>query len=122
MDKVLFNYPAYVARFYDLIYSKILGGEDWGYYLKQILKTQGPVLELGVGTGRIFVEALKQGADIYGIDANGSMIEVLKKKIDKKYYHRVKVQDSINLNLNNRFDLIICIPMANLSLMSLSPI
>jgi ubiquinone/menaquinone biosynthesis C-methylase UbiE len=41
------------------------------------------------------------------VDANGSMIEVLKKKIDKKDYHRVKVQDAVNLNLNNRFDLII---------------
>jgi SAM-dependent methyltransferase len=107
MDKLLSNYPVYVARFYDLIYSKVISGEDSGYYLKQILKTQGPVLELGVGTGRIFVEALKQGADIYGIDANGSMIELLKTKIDEKYYHRVKVQDAINLNLDNRFDLII---------------
>jgi len=24
MDKVLSNYPVYVARFYDLIYSKVL--------------------------------------------------------------------------------------------------
>jgi len=107
MSKKLSNYPEYVARFYDVIYSKLRAGVDWEYYLKQILKTQGPVLELGVGTGRLFVEALKQGADMYGIDANSSMIEVLKKKIDKKYYHRVKVQDAVNLNLNNRFDLII---------------
>jgi ubiquinone/menaquinone biosynthesis C-methylase UbiE len=100
------GYPSYVARFYDVIYSKVISGEDSGYYLEQILKTQGPVLELGVGTGRIFVEALKQGADIFGIDANASMIEVLKKKIEKKFHHRVKVQDAVNLNLNNRFNLI----------------
>ncbi len=107
MGKKLSNYPDYVARFYDVIYSKLRTSVDSEYYLKQILKTQGPVLELGVGTGRLFVEALKQGADIYGIDANRSMIEVLKKKIDKKYYHRVKVQDAVNLNLDIRFDLII---------------
>ncbi len=107
MGKEISNYPEYVARFYDVIYSKIRAGTDSEYYLKQILKTQGPVLELGVGTGRLFVDALKQGADIYGIDANRSMIEVLKKKIDKKYYNRVKVQDAVNLNLDNRFDLII---------------
>ena len=69
MGKEISYYPEYVARFYDVIYSKIRAGTDSEYYLKQILKTQGPVLELGVGTGRLFVDALKQGADIYGIDA-----------------------------------------------------
>lgn len=101
------DYPSYVARFYDVIYSKVISWEDSEYYLKQVFKTQGPVLELGVGTGRIFVEALKQGADIYGIDVNGSMIEVLKKKIDEKYHYRVKVEDAVYLNLDKRFDLII---------------
>jgi SAM-dependent methyltransferase len=98
--------PEIVARFYDTIFSK-LRGVDKGYYLKKIAQTKGPVLEIGVGTGRIFCDALKMGADIYGIDTSSSMIEKLKEKIDPEEYHRVHVQDAIHLQFQKDFDLII---------------
>lgn len=70
--------PDFVVRFYDLIYKKVRTGIDLDYYMKKILETDGPVLELGVGTGRIFMKALEKGADIYGIDISPSMVEKLK--------------------------------------------
>jgi ubiquinone/menaquinone biosynthesis C-methylase UbiE len=99
--------PDFVARFYDLIYKKVRSGVDLDYYMKKILEIDGPILELGVGTGRIFMKALEKGADIYGIDISPSMIEKLKEKMDRKYYKRVSVQDAANMNLDKKFDLII---------------
>jgi len=60
--------------------------------MKKILETDGLVLELGVGTGRIFMKALEKGADIYGIDISPSMVEKLKEKLDRKYHKRVFIQ------------------------------
>ncbi|MBN1224628.1 MAG: class I SAM-dependent methyltransferase [Candidatus Aminicenantes bacterium] len=95
-----------VARFYDTIYAKVRS-IDTGYYLKKIAQTKGPVLEVGVGTGRIFFTALKKGADIFGIDASPAMIEKLKKKIGPEDQCRVAVQDAISMQLEKKFDLII---------------
>lgn len=101
------KYPDFVARFYDVTYAKVLTGADCGYYLKKISQTKGSVLEVGVGTGRIFLDALKMGADIYGIDVSPNMIDLLKAELDKKDHHRVKVQDVRDLDVGKKFDLII---------------
>lgn len=47
-----FPYPDFFARFYDTIYQNLRFGKDHQFYLSQIKKTTGPVLEVGVGTGR----------------------------------------------------------------------
>lgn len=100
-------YPEFFARFYDVLYEKLRGGEDSKYYQRKIVETQGPVLELGVGTGRFFIEGLNNGADIYGIDLSPEMIRVLKKKLDHKDHHRVSVQDARFFDFKRKFKLII---------------
>lgn len=100
-------YPEFFARFYDVLYEKLRGGEDSKYYQRKIAETQGPVLELGVGTGRFFIEALNNGADIYGIDLSPEMIRVLKKKLDNKDHHRIAVQDARFFDFKRKFKLII---------------
>lgn len=101
------EYPKIFARFYDLIYSKLRDGVDNQYFLNKIKNTKGKVLEVGVGTGRFYIDALNAGADIYGIDISPEMINVLKNKLDKKYHYRVSVQSMQNFKLDNTFDLII---------------
>lgn len=61
-------YPESFARFYDVIYHTQRDGVDNEYFLKEIKKTGGRVLEAGVGTGRLFTSALESGADVYGLD------------------------------------------------------
>ena len=78
------EYPEFFARFYDLIYSKVETGIDESLYFKRISQTKGKILEAGVGTGRLFEKALKDGADIYGVDISPAMIDVLRKKLDDK--------------------------------------
>ena len=89
-------YPSAFARFYDLIYSKVRPDLDTRFYLQKIKEAKGPVLEVGVGTGRFFLEALKQGADVYGIDISPAMLDILKTRIDKKDHYRISQQDIRN--------------------------
>ena len=100
------EYPDYVARFYDVIYSQ-LRTIDREYFLCKILETKGPVLEIGVGTGRFFLEALSKGADIDGIDNSASMLASLKEKLDQKYHSRIVFQDARTMSLPRKYDLIV---------------
>jgi len=69
------------AKVYDLIYGKYKN--DINFYRKEARKAKGKVLEIACGTGRIYLELLKGGIDIYGIDISKNMLEVLKKKARK---------------------------------------
>lgn len=100
-------YPDFVARFYDTLYSNLRSRVDSAFYLKKIKEAKGPVLEIGVGTGRLFIPAIQSGADIYGVDISRNMIEVLKAKLEKKYHRRVLVQNAADLNLKKKFSLVI---------------
>ncbi len=100
------EYPDYIARFYDVIYSQ-LRTIDREYFLGKILETRGPVLEIGVGTGRFFLEALNRGADIDGIDNSASMLAKLKEKLDQRYHNRIVLQDARAMNLPRKYDLIV---------------
>jgi len=100
-------YPSYFARFYDLIYSSIRSDIDTDYFLKKIREAKGPVLEAGVGTGRLFTEALKQGLDIYGIDISPAMLNILKSKIDRKYHDRLTIQNISDFSFGRKFKLIL---------------
>ncbi|MBA7530913.1 hypothetical protein ES705_23124 [subsurface metagenome] len=67
------EYPASIARFYDLIYHKVRSSVDINYYMEHIRETSGPVLEIGAGTGRLFNAALNAGADIYAVEPSPAM-------------------------------------------------
>jgi len=101
------EYPEYLARFYDLIYHQIRDGIDNRFYLDRIREAKGKILEAGTGTGRLLIEALENGADIYGIDISPSMLNVLKSKLNEAHQNRVSLQNIIDFETDNRFDLII---------------
>ncbi|MFZ0282104.1 MAG: class I SAM-dependent methyltransferase [Bacteroidales bacterium] len=101
------EYPEFIARFYDLIYHQMRDGVDNQFYLDRIKETRGKILEAGVGTGRLFTEALKSSADIYGIDLSPSMLKVLKSKLNVEQQKRVSQQNIVDFKSNNRFDLVI---------------
>jgi SAM-dependent methyltransferase len=50
---------------------------DVAFYRELAHEAGGPVLELGVGTGRIYLELLADGIDIDGIDLSERMLEQL---------------------------------------------
>lgn len=101
------GYPKNFARFYDLIYHQVRDGVDHNFFLNEINQSSGKILEIGVGTGRFFKEAIDHGADIYGIDISESMINVLKSKLEISQHGRISVQNIIDFNFDFQFDLII---------------
>jgi len=101
------TYPEALARFYDIIYARVRDAVDKRYYVDKLTSRRGPSLEVGVGTGRIFLEALRQGADVYGLDSSPTMISVLRGKLEAQHHHRVRECDLVTMSLRKRFDLII---------------
>ena len=101
------EYPKNFARFYDVIYHQMRDGVDTEFHLNEIKQTQGKILEIGVGTGRFFIDALNLGTDIYGIDISEPMIDILKTKLNKKEHNRISIQSITDFKLDFQFDLII---------------
>ena len=101
------QYPDCVARFYDVVYRQVRNAADKTYYVNKLVACKGPSLEVGVGTGRIFLEALDKGANVYGTDNSAEMLAVLRHKLEPPHHHRIRQCDLVNMNLGNCFDLIV---------------
>jgi SAM-dependent methyltransferase len=103
-----YYYNESIARFYDKVYDKLeFLKPAQKFYHEEIMTANGPVLEAGVGSGRIFVPALNAGADIYGIDISENMLKQLINKLDENNRHRVSINDIRNFRLDKKFDLVI---------------
>jgi SAM-dependent methyltransferase len=100
-------YPPAFTRFYDLIYHQIRDEVDTNFFLNEISKTHGKILETGVGTGRLYTQALERGADVYGLDCSPSMVDVLQCKLSPEQRNRVSLQDIRDFRYDIGFDLII---------------
>jgi len=50
--------------------------EDISFYVEEALTAGGPVVELGVGTGRIAIPTAAAGVDVIGVDSSAGMLEV----------------------------------------------
>lgn len=101
------EYPDCVARFYDVVYRQVRDAADKPYYVDKLVSCQGPSLEVGVGTGRIFIEALRKGADVYGTDNSAEMLAVLRNKLEPRHHFRIQQGDLVSMELGKRFDLIV---------------
>lgn len=101
------TYPEFFARFYDLIYGQLRDGTDHQYFLEKIKQPNRKILEIGVGTGRFFLDAINHGADIYGIDVSPAMTDILKSNLDQKEHHRISLQSAVDFTFDFKFDLII---------------
>jgi len=102
-----YTYPENFARFYDTIYHQMRDDVDNEYFQNEIKRASGKVLEIGAGTGRLFMNALDQGADIYGLDLSEAMLDVLYKKIPESQHYRISLQNMVDFSYDFKFDLII---------------
>jgi SAM-dependent methyltransferase len=55
-------------------------GQNLPFYVAEYLRTAGPVVELGVGNGRIAVEAARQGKAITGVDNSAGMLRLCRER------------------------------------------
>jgi len=107
-------YPDLIARFYDAVYAKVRDGVDNDWYLARMAEAGGPVLEIGVGTGRLFAEARRRRIDAWGIDLSPAMVASCQAKLDPEDRGRVSVGDAVTMRPDRRFALV-CAPFRVLS-------
>lgn len=69
------------APFYDWENARTLQRRDVGFWERLAVAQEGPVLELGCGTGRIAVPLARAGARIVGIDRSAEMLARARKRI-----------------------------------------
>ena len=63
-----------IAELYDPWSASVV--EDVAFYLEEARRSGGPVVELGVGTGRIAVPLGADGIPVIGVDSSRAMLEV----------------------------------------------
>ena len=68
------------ADIYDSVYSYVRS--DIPFYTQAALESGGPVLELGVGTGRIAIPTAELGIDVVGVDNSEDMLRVARRKLE----------------------------------------
>ncbi len=67
-----------IARLYDPWSRSVV--EDVAFYVEEARRSGGPLLELGVGTGRIAVPVAAAGIDVVGVDLSEGMLEVARER------------------------------------------
>ena len=70
--------------------------EDLGFYVGEAVAAGGPVVELGVGTGRIAVPTAEAGVPVIGVDSSSAMLEVCRARAGK-----AGVADLLDLRLGD---------------------
>ena len=65
----------------------------------------GPVLELGIGTGRVALPLAQRGHEVHGVDASEAMVEKLRAKIGGENIP-VTIGDFAELDIEGEFSLV----------------
>ena len=73
--------------------------EDVGFYVNEALEAGGPVVELGVGTGRIAVPTAEAGVRVIGVDSSEEMLRVCGRRAEA-----AGVSDLVDLRLGDLRD------------------
>jgi SAM-dependent methyltransferase len=69
-----------IARLYDPWSASVV--EDVGFYVDEARRSGGPVVELGVGTGRIAIPIALAGFEVIGVDTSRGMLEVARERAE----------------------------------------
>ncbi len=99
------TYGEGIADVYDDLYP---GCEDEVLDLLEELAAGGPVLELGIGTGRVALPLAQRGGLVRGIDASPAMVEKLRAKPGGDQVP-VSMGSFAEITIDERFDLIFAV-------------
>src|SRR5690242_7850487 len=95
--------------YYTLAYEE--RADDIAFYVRLAREVEGPVLEYGVGNGRIALPIARAGADVWGIDLSAPMLADLKARLGKEprdVQRRLRLAqgDMREVRLRKRFPLV----------------
>jgi SAM-dependent methyltransferase len=99
---------AVIADYYDLDLGDYQ--EDIPLYENLARRTGLPVLELGVGTGRVAIPLAEAGFSVVGVDSSEPMLAVARSKLDKALsrHLRLILAEIEGVSLDESFGLILC--------------
>ena len=99
--------PYDAPELYDLLFETL--DFDIPYWLKVAGEAEGPLLELGCGTGRVLMRLLEAGAAADGLDSSAPMIERFRAKARAKgWENRGVLADMREFAMPRRYARIIC--------------
>lgn len=102
-DQMYFD--PFSASLYDEQYD--FQTQDKEFYLKECKETNGKILEVACGTGRLLIPALEAGCDIEGLDLSEEMLTVLKEKLrEKDLETKLHRQSMLDFSLDEKYALI----------------
>lgn len=97
-----------IADLYDLAYGDFL--DDVAFYENLARAADGPVLELGVGSGRVSLPLAEAGFDVVGIDTSPAMLAQARRRLAAAGLKEGRLQlveaDMTAFDLGRRFGLI----------------
>jgi len=112
------NYETW-AEWYDVFYS-LAGPAEIDFYVDLAKQSGGPVLEIGVGTGRIAIPTAAAGIDVVGVDLHEPMLARAREKLARTGHLRGAVDlvraDMRELVLGDRRFPLVTIPARTLLL------
>jgi SAM-dependent methyltransferase len=101
---VAYDGESAIARFYDGDYDFFrTPSGDVAFYVEEAVRSGGPVLELGCGTGRVLVPTAGRGVEITGVDASEAMLARLRAKLPSA---DVRLGDMRDFDAGRRFALV----------------
>jgi SAM-dependent methyltransferase len=93
------------GELYDILFSNFDFGLD--FYLKLARESNGPVLDIACGTGRILLPCLQAGVNVEGLDLYDGMLTRLQKKArDLNFQPRLHRADMCNFSLSRKYALV----------------
>jgi SAM-dependent methyltransferase len=102
----------WMAAIYDGGYQGPGGPQiDFAFWLDLAKKTEGPLLELACGTGRLAIPLAREGFQVTGLDISAPMLAVARRKLEQESEEtRARLQllegDMSNFSLKEKFGLI----------------
>jgi SAM-dependent methyltransferase len=101
---------ARLAALYDLFYGDY--DDDVALYESFARRGETPVLELGIGSGRVALRLARAGIDVVGIDSSPHMLARLRAALDAEPPVAKRVRalqaDLRDFSVGERFDLVFC--------------
>jgi SAM-dependent methyltransferase len=101
---------ASVAEFYDH-FAPYRNREDVNFFVEMAQRSEGPVLEIGCGTGRVLIPTARAGIEVVGLDLSSSMLSICQEKLlgePKETQMKVSLihKDMRNFDLGREFHLV----------------